>query len=67
MTPDKITIYVFAVIIYILIAINFWLNHKWSQSEKRINKLNHDLSNLWIELSMYRRLEKRKDITDGKN
>lgn len=67
MTTDKITIWVFAIIIYILIAANFWLNHKWSQSEKRVNKLNHDLSMLWTEVAMYRRLTKKKDATHGKN
>lgn len=72
MTTDKIIIYVLAVTIYVLIAINFWLNHKWSQSEKRVNKLSHDISNLWTELSMYHRLSKkdlskRKDVTNDKN
>ena len=63
MTTDKIIIYVFAVIIYILIAINFWLNHKWSQSEKRVNKLNYELSELWTELGMYRRIARKQTLT----
>ena len=67
MTTDKIIIYVLAAIIYILIGINFWLNHKWSQSEKRVNKLNHDLSNLWIEVSMYHRLERKRNPTNNSN
>lgn len=76
MTPDKTALIVLTVIIYIQVAIILYCNYKWRKERERADRLNRQVSDLWLELGMYRRIDQtqnrwkpnsRKDITHDKN